>query len=191
MKAFIPSRKNPDRTENRRFRRFRIPVIAFFLILTSMGLQAGHIPDFPGLSKKTEKPRLRLHLNIKKAKSLLSLKFVNSGKKPLNMIRLFVPEDRYIRFEIRDRKGKKVAFQGPAYALSADLPDIVRLDKGKVFLKSFPIHELRKTGYYGLKRGVYSIVAVYEVPREDARLFHEFPVWSGSVRSNKIKLIIK
>ncbi|MBL4787620.1 MAG: hypothetical protein JKY60_00705 [Kordiimonadaceae bacterium] len=157
-----------------------VNAIRFFIVLYTV--------IFLTVSLKAEETEGHLELNIAPlpsgstnvGKILVQLK--NSTDRSIVVVLLFVAEDHYITFDVRDEDGKKVPFAGFEVRPNLSSKDYLAMRPTASYSQEI---DLRKI--YNLSQGTYKIRATYALT--EGRRMEEF-IWKGVLKSNEITLII-
>lgn len=111
---------------------------------------------------------------------VIDASIANVSNQRITVPLLFISEDYYIRFDIRDRSGNKAKFIGPEIDWRSSPKDYLGM-----FPESRYIQKIDLSQYYQLEDICYTVTATYDVA--DWRWEEDF-IWHGVLYSNEIKV---
>jgi len=127
-----------------------------------------------------------LKLTIKsldyKKNALVKVTIENFSDHPIVVALLFICEDYYIRFDIRNEEGEKIAFSGIEYKIKISSKDYLSMQPAASYSQEIDLAQ-----YYHMPSGVYTVTAHYELSKWRR---NESFIWTGRLSSNQIKLAI-
>lgn len=104
------------------------------------------------------------------------------GSSPIVVPLLFIPEDYYVRFEIRDEEGSLARFVGKEVDWKESSNDFLWMYPSSRFSQALDLRE-----YYRLEPGTYSVTAIYDVAPGRRK---ETGLWSGVLRSSALEIVV-
>jgi len=113
----------------------------------------------------------------------LAVLIQNGGKDEVLLPALFIPEDYYLRFEIKDNKGNKAPFIGKEFKLKLSEFDLFKMKPDALVGCKLNLKE-----YYKLGPGSYTLYAIFEITD---RRRNEASTWVGRLESNEIKFVVQ